>query len=92
LWLGSNLGLQHFETDTGKFTAYVHKLDDPKSLSDNRVNSVFFDHTGAMWVGTQNGLDRFAPQTGTFTIYAARDGMAGNVSPAFLRTSEAVFG
>jgi ligand-binding sensor domain-containing protein len=79
LWLGGNLGLQHFETDTGKFTSYVHELDDSKSLSDNRVNSVFLDHTGAMWVGTQNGLDEFAPQTGTFTRYAERDGMAGNV-------------
>ena len=55
-----------------------------ETLSDNRVNSVYFDHSGGMWVGTQNGLDKFEPQTGTFTIYGERDGMAGTVVSCIL--------
>lgn len=85
LWLGSNLGLQHFEPRTGKFTSYGHKLEDPNSLSDNRVNSLFFDRTGQMWVGTEGGLDKFHPQERVFSSYGERDGMAGNVVSCILQ-------
>jgi signal transduction histidine kinase len=84
LWLGGNLGLHRFDPDTNQFTIYNHKPEDPKSLSDNRVNSVFFDSTGTMWVGTQNGLDKFDPKTRTFTVYKERDGMSGNVVSCIL--------
>jgi signal transduction histidine kinase/ligand-binding sensor domain-containing protein len=79
LWLGSNLGLLRFDPITGEFTVYHHDLDDPKSLSENRVNSVFFDHLGTMWVGTQNGLNKFDPRANAFAVYGERHGMAGNV-------------
>jgi PAS domain S-box-containing protein len=85
LWLGSHSsGLHRFDPATGQLTIYEHNIDRPGTLSDNRVNSVFFDHTGGMWVGTQNGLDKFEPQTGTFTIYGERDGMAGTVVSCIL--------
>src|SRR5215471_7874723 len=56
LWLGAQSGLHRFDPHTGRFTIYEHDLDNPRSLSDNRVNSVHFDRSGNMWVGTQNGL------------------------------------
>jgi ligand-binding sensor domain-containing protein/signal transduction histidine kinase len=85
LWLGTHSsGLHRFDPATGQFTIYEHNMNRQGTLSDNRVNSVFFDHTGAMWVGTQNGLDKFEPQTATFTIYGERDGMAGTVASCIL--------
>jgi ligand-binding sensor domain-containing protein/signal transduction histidine kinase len=84
LWLGGNLGLHRFDPNTSQFTVYNHNLDDPKSLSDNRVNSVHFDHTGTMWVGTQNGLDKFDSKTNTFAVYDERQGMAGNAVSCIL--------
>ena len=85
LWLGTHSsGLHRFDPATGQLTIYEHDINRQGSLSDNRVNSVFFDHTGGMWVGTQNGLDKFEPQTGTFTIYGERDGMAGAVVSCIL--------
>jgi PAS domain S-box-containing protein len=85
LWLGTHSsGLHRFDPATGQFTIYEHDTNRQGTLSDNRVNSVFFDHTGGMWVGTQNGLDKFEPQTGTFTIYGERDGMAGTVVSCIL--------
>ena len=63
---------------------YEHDPNNPRSLSDNRVNSVHFDRTGNMWVGTQNGLDKFEPRTGTFTGYRQRDGLAGDVVSCIL--------
>jgi ligand-binding sensor domain-containing protein len=66
LWIGTNsTGLQRFDPAIERFTAsYKHNANDPTSLTNNRVNSVHFDHSGTMWVGTQDGLDRFDPKDG----------------------------
>ena len=79
LWLGTDaVGLYRFDPATGKFTRYEHDSARPGTLSDNRVNSVHFDHAGTMWVGTQNGLDRFDTSKSTFTVYSQRDGLPGH--------------
>jgi streptogramin lyase len=54
LWIATDpLGLQHFDPSTGRFTAaYKHDANDPSSLSNNRSNLVYFDHSGTLWVGT----------------------------------------
>ena len=64
---------------TGQFAVYNSNPDDPHSLSNNRVNSVYVDRSGRIWVGTQNGLNQLDPKTGKFTAYYERDGLAGNV-------------
>ena len=84
LWLGAQSGLHRFDPRTGQFTIYQHDPNDPRSLSDNRVNSVRLDHSGNMWVGTQNGLDKFNPSTGTFKAYYEQDGLAGDVVSCIL--------
>ena len=66
LWVGEQSGLHRFDPQTGQFTIYGHDPDDPRTLSDNRVNSVHFDRSGNLWIGTQNGLDRFEADTGAF--------------------------
>jgi signal transduction histidine kinase/ligand-binding sensor domain-containing protein len=86
LWIGTHsTGLERFDPATGRFTAiYKHNANDPSSMSNNRVNSVHFDHSGTMWVGTQNGLDRFDPKTGTFKSYYEQDGLSGNLVSCIL--------
>jgi hypothetical protein len=71
-------GLHRFDPATGQFTKYEHDINLAGTLSDNRVNSVYFDHSGRMWVGTQNGLNKLEPKTGTFTVYTQHDGLSGN--------------
>jgi ligand-binding sensor domain-containing protein/signal transduction histidine kinase len=79
LWLGGTSGLQRFDPTKGKFTGgYEHKLDDPSSLSDNRVTSIYIDRLGALWAATENGLDKLDLKTGTFTRYYVRDGLPSN--------------
>ena len=80
LWIGTHSsGLERFDPATGRFTAsYKHNANDPTSLSNDRVNSVHFDHSGTMWVGTQEGLDEFDPRTGKFKTYYEQDGLSGN--------------
>ena len=80
LWIGTHsAGLDRFDPATGRFTAlYKHNASDPMSLSNNRINSVHFDHSGTMWVGTQEGLDKFDSRTGKFKTYYEQDGLSGN--------------
>jgi len=85
LWLGTHYsGLQRFDPTTEQFTVYKHNANDPTSLSNNRVNSVYFDHSGTMWAGTQDGLDKFDPKTGGFKTYYQEDGLSGNVVSCIL--------
>ncbi|MCU1235764.1 MAG: Two component sensor histidine kinase [Candidatus Solibacter sp.] len=79
LWLGTDSsGLRRFDPATGQFIVYQHDMNRPGTLSDNRVNSVYFDASGTMWLGTQNGLNKFDRKKGTFTVYTRRDGLPGN--------------
>jgi signal transduction histidine kinase/ligand-binding sensor domain-containing protein len=75
LWLGGTSGLQHFDPMTAKFVGYEHRLDDPHSLSDNRVTSVHVDHAGTVWAATESGLDKFDPASGRFANYYTKDGL-----------------
>jgi ligand-binding sensor domain-containing protein len=75
LWLGGTSGLQHFDPATGNFTGYEHRLDDPHSLSDNRVTSVHVDHAGTVWAATQSGLDKLNLESGKFASYYTKDGL-----------------
>jgi ligand-binding sensor domain-containing protein len=84
LWLGTQSGLHRFDPRTGQFTIYMYDPDNPHSLSDNRVNGIYFDESGALWVGTQNGLDKYNPDSGSFKVYYEQDGLAGNVVSCIL--------
>ncbi len=79
LWLASwGGGLHRFDPVTGQFTVYRNKPGDARSLSSDRVNSVYIDHAGTIWAGTDNGLNRLDQASHTFTAYYQRDGLANN--------------
>jgi ligand-binding sensor domain-containing protein/two-component sensor histidine kinase len=85
LWIGTHAsGLLLFHPQSRTFVAFGHDPTNPSTLSDNRVNSVLFDHSGTMWVGTQNGLDRFNRQAKTFTNYYDQNGLAGDAVSCIL--------
>jgi signal transduction histidine kinase/streptogramin lyase len=75
LWLGGTSGLQRFDPATAKFAGYQHRLDDPHSLSDDRVTSVHVDPSGIVWAATESGLGKLNPDSGRFTTYYTRDGL-----------------
>jgi ligand-binding sensor domain-containing protein/signal transduction histidine kinase len=87
LWIGGKEGLHRFDPATGRFKIYAHNPNDPHSLSDSQVDSVYFDGSGTMWIGTQDGLDKFDPKTDGFEIYRDRDGLPGNAVSCILGDS-----
>lgn len=68
IWLATQGGINRF--DGYQFTHFDHKPDDPGSLSDSYVLSLFVDGQGNLWVGTHSGgLNRFDYQSQTFIQY-----------------------
>lgn len=69
LWIGTTLGglnklLPEGADDpaTAVFVRYRHNPDDPGSLWDNNVTSVYRDKGGVLWIGTEGGgLNKMVP-------------------------------
>ncbi len=71
LWIGTDSGgLNRFDRRTGQWRHYLHRPDDPSSLSHNTVRAVIGDRNGGLWIGTNGGgVNRFDKETGLMTHY-----------------------
>ena len=67
LWIGTRNGLTLFKTDTQAFTTYLPDKNDPNSLPDAEIRSVYVDKFKRVWVGTKTkGLYIFNVDDGSF--------------------------
>ena len=56
LWIGSDTGLDHLDTDSGVFThVELALIDGQKPL---HANTIVRENDGTLWVGTEQGLER----------------------------------
>ncbi len=74
LWIGTTeKGLSHLEWDhniLAHFLNFEHNPNDPSSLNDNYIKTIYQDKNGLIWIGTMyGGLNRFDKITGKFTHY-----------------------
>src|SRR5450432_1518316 len=58
MWVATEGGLDHIESDSGAITHLRHVDGDSGSLPDDRVRSLLRDRNGTLWIGTFNGLVR----------------------------------
>ncbi len=54
-----------------KFTHYLHNSENPFSLSQNYVWSIYEDRTGVLWIGTDIGLNKLDPEKEKFIHYSS---------------------
>ncbi|MCK5102185.1 MAG: hypothetical protein KAR17_05195, partial [Cyclobacteriaceae bacterium] len=66
LWIGTQVGLNHFDRTTEKFTNYMHNPDDSRSINSNLVLCIYEDKAGNLFVGTNEGLNLFDRQNESF--------------------------
>ncbi|WP_369411745.1 two-component regulator propeller domain-containing protein [Chryseolinea lacunae] len=53
LWIGTeNGGLSRLDTKDGEFTNFLFNKNDPTSVVDNSIWSIYKDRQGRIWVGT----------------------------------------
>ncbi len=79
-WIGGSHGLRAFHRPTGRVIEYTYDSSNPRSLSDDLVQSLCLDRSGRLWVGTwRGGLSEFQPSTSSFRRHQWRmtDGELG---------------
>lgn len=70
LWIGTDsAGLVAFDPEEATVETYSHDADDPASLSNNEVVSIFEDDRRRLWVGTGSGLNLIDRFTDGLTVY-----------------------
>jgi len=58
LWLGGRSGLIFYDIEANQWFHFIHKKDNPKSLTNTDVQVIFVDSFGTVWVGTTSGLNK----------------------------------
>ncbi|MBC7743546.1 MAG: response regulator [Flavobacterium sp.] len=67
LWLGTENGLEYFNTKKEIFSNYKSDQGDEFSLSNNSVASLYADNQGILWVGTYSGgINKFVASINYF--------------------------
>ena len=81
LWIGTRTGgLNRFNRDTQKFTRYIRDFDDPTSLNNQAILSIYQDKAGNLWFGTYSGgLNKFNRESEEFTYFTERNGLVSNM-------------
>ncbi|TAH41799.1 MAG: histidine kinase [Bacteroidetes bacterium] len=71
IWIGTHGGgLNVFNPQTEKFSAFRNKASDPTSLSNDVVMNVYEDRQGSLWIATYGGgLNQMDKRTGKFKSF-----------------------
>lgn len=83
-WIGTENGLNRIrfrdsEFKNPEFTWFKNKEDEPSSISNNTVLSVFEDDDNTLWVGTLSGINKFNPEANSFKVYNEEHGLTNGV-------------
>lgn len=82
LWtINNNNGVCAYHVNSGNYSIYKHRGNEPNSLSSNSVNSAYEDSQHRLWFCTnENGLDLYRKKTDDFENFDMRkNGLASNV-------------
>lgn len=67
IWVGTENGLCRF--DGYNFKNFSHNAGDPRSISNNFINTITEDQRGRLWIGTMDGLNVMDPMTEQFRCF-----------------------
>jgi signal transduction histidine kinase/DNA-binding response OmpR family regulator/streptogramin lyase len=67
MWFATKMGLHRY--DGYKYKTYKYDLNDPVSLSHNRVSDLYQDHEGNLWISTADGINVLNPETDQIAYY-----------------------
>ena len=89
IWIGSDRGLYVYNPYTGNILQFTHNPDDNKSLSGDRISTIFCDSKGRIWAGIyQQGICLFNPKENNFTRYNRENGLNNNTIRCIEEDSE----
>ncbi len=73
MWIGTQNGLDKFDSKTGTFTAYTQR----DGLPGNAVGCILEDDHSNLWMSTNKGIARFDPQSAAVNSYSTAEGLPG---------------
>ena len=73
MWIGTQNGLDKFDSKTGTFTVYTQR----DGLPGNAVGCILEDDHSNLWMSTNKGIARFDPQSAAVNSYSTAEGLAG---------------
>lgn len=93
LWLATYVcGVFRYDVGKKKWKNYVHDEKDEKSLSNNKVLSVFEDSRRNIWLTTQGrGFCLYHPETDSFTRYDVSTGLPNDVIYQIVEDEDGTF-
>jgi signal transduction histidine kinase/ligand-binding sensor domain-containing protein len=86
IWIGSYDGLGLVGVDKDTVAVFRHNPDDPASLSENSVLSLYKDRSGILWVGTYDGINKYVPTKKKFAFYTLNPKDANSLSNVRVRS------
>jgi len=70
LWIGTyGNGVYRFNPSRNRFVKFTNNADDPHSLIDNRIRTIYQDRDGDIWISTDQGVSRYNPLKNNFINY-----------------------
>jgi len=70
LYIGTEKGLNILDIAANRFESYTTKSNDPLSISDNAVYTIYRDSQGIFWIGTYfGGVNYFQGKKENFELY-----------------------
>ncbi|MBC7888240.1 MAG: response regulator [Ferruginibacter sp.] len=78
LLIGTAVGIEILDNQSGMFSHYQHVENDRASLSQNNVADILNDSRGLTWIATRDGLNLFDPAKGQFKTFRIEDGLPDN--------------
>jgi len=61
LWVTTGTdGLKVYDPASATWEEYHHRSSDPRSLTSDRINTIYRDKAGNLWFGTLNGVSKIA--------------------------------
>lgn len=72
IYVATETGLAVYHTGTDEKQFYQYEITNPYSLSDDHLQTVYFDRNGGLWVGTYFGGVNYSPNISTFNNFFPR--------------------
>jgi ligand-binding sensor domain-containing protein len=73
VWVGTYNGLFRFNKNNFAKSDLYSNANDPKTINDNKIRSIFKDATGVIWIGTIIGLNKFDTLKKKFQVVYFKD-------------------
>ncbi|MDP4174881.1 MAG: two-component regulator propeller domain-containing protein [Bacteroidota bacterium] len=86
LWIGTDVGLNKYDSKKEKFRLYRYDPFNENSLSNNEVTVIHEDSKERIWIGTRNGLNLFDPQKNSFIHYKNNPKNSNSLSNNYIRS------